>query len=206
MVDTSKFQAKGKQIICHKVVSWINICGNHECENTKWRKGTETGRVRGPWNHKNDFYFEAENNSNAENSLGWVRSWQCDSSTRDWICPGERSNTQNRLSIYKLSKSPPHLHDTNQWIPIDTGLDCFSAFRFRNDIVNIFESEGASAVKILVSTSLFDISGIDSITGKVENICESFALKNPQRTRVSYPRHSLYFGLDTSLSWLCCTL
>lgn len=53
-------------------------------------------------------------------------------------------------------------------------------FRFHNTFVNIFESEGAIAVKVLVSPSFFGMSGMESITGKVKNICESFALKPPK--------------------------
>lgn len=94
-------------------------------------------------------YFEPENNSNGENSLGPVRAWQWDSSTRDWICPGEGSRLENRLSTYKLSKSPPDLQSTHQWTPMYTSLDCFSDLRFCEDFVNNFAREGTTAVKIL---------------------------------------------------------
>lgn len=82
-------------------------------------------------------------------------------------------------------------------------MDCFSDLRFYEDFENNFEGEGTTAVAILVPLS----SLFESMTGKVENIGASFALKNPRRTRVSYARHYSHFRPDDSVWWgLCCAL
>lgn len=58
-------------------------------------------------------------------------------------------------------------------------MDCFSDLRFYEDFVNNFESEGTTAVEILVPLS----SLFESMTGKVENIGESFALKKSPKNK-----------------------
>lgn len=143
---------KKKPIICCKVVQkeqkldkylWKSWPWKHKMKKRQQRQADTEDLGTTKW-----LYLEPESNSHDENSLGRVRAWQCDSSTRAWIGPGDRSRLENWLAIYELSKSPPDLHYTNQRVPMDTSLDCFADCRFCEDFVNHVESEGTTAGKI----------------------------------------------------------
>lgn len=113
--------------------SWINICGNHGCKNNMMKR-QQRQADSGTWNHKNDFYLEPESNSNCENILGW----------------GLGSVTQVPGIELTFHFQTKQITARSSWhLSVDSHLHRFQLlFRFQI-FVNIFKSEGATAVKVL---------------------------------------------------------
>lgn len=137
-------------------------------------------------------YFEPQSNSNGENGPGR-------GSGRRKPVPGA-AFVPVRGAAYRVRVAFPdwasHIQIFVTPIPAFPFTQAWTAFQTAG-FYNGFLSEGATAVKVLQwsvpFSLLFDISGIESITGMGKHTRESFALQSPKE-QVSPPQHHWYLA------------